>query len=134
MKLLVQQTLEGNFTPDRLILLSHFVKYCVRALNLHEDLHVFVVDNRQKYGIETTATYTSEDHTIYVYGKGRSFVDILKSISHEMVHSRQHQDGIDKRNYYLHFNSELEDEANANGMSLLNAYTEVMGRDLIYDN
>ena len=134
MKILVQESLADNFSPDRLILLSHFVKYCVRVLGLHEELRVFVVDNRRRYGIETTAAYIPNDCAIYVYGKGRSFVDILKSISHEMVHAKQHELGYELPGHYLHFHSDVEDEANAEGMSLLNAYTEVMGRDIIYDN
>lgn len=134
MKILVQESLADNFSPDRLILLSHFVKYCVRALDLHEELRVFVVDDRHRYGIETTASYVSDELAIYVYGKGRSFVDILKSISHEMVHAKQHELGYELPGHYLHFHSEVEDEANAEGMTLLNAYTEVMGRDIIYDN
>ena len=134
MKLLIQSTICENFSPDKLLLLSHFMKYCIRSLCLQEDMVIYIVDNRQKYAIDTTAVYNSDDHTIFVYGKGRSFVDILKSISHEMVHAKQHQDGHDISGFNLHFHSDIEDEANADGMSLLNAYAEVMGRDIIYDN
>lgn len=134
MKVLVQETLVDCFSPDKLVMLRHFVDYCARALHVVRQVKVMVVDSRHKYGIVTTAQYESDNNVIYVYGKGRSFVDVLKSISHEMVHVKQHEVGFVDRPYYLHFHSELEDDANAEGMALLNAYTEVMGRDLIYDN
>jgi hypothetical protein len=134
MKVLVQETLVDCFSPDKLVMLGHFVDYCARGLHIEHDVHVIIVDNRQKYEIETTAQYEPDRQIIFVYGKGRSFVDVMKSISHEMVHVKQYEVGFIDRPYYLHFHSELEDDANVEGMSLLNAYTDVMGRDLIYDN
>lgn len=134
MKVLVQETLVDCFSPDKLVMLKHFVDYCARALNVKSKVCIVIVDNRKKYGIMTTAQYVSDSQSVYVYGKGRSFVDVMKSISHELVHVKQHEAGFVDRDYYLHFHSDLEDDANAEGMVLLNAYTEVMGRDLIYDN
>jgi len=135
MKVLIHQSLVDNFSDDRMILLSHYAKYCVRALDLYETVDViWIVDNRKKYEIETTGSYSPDENSVYIYGKGRAFVDILRSISHELVHVKQNEAGFSKEHDLLHFDSELEDEANMFGMSLLNAYSEVMGHDIIYDN
>ena len=135
MKLLVHESLIDDFSPDRLILLSHYAKYCERALNIENvEATLMIVPERRKYGIETTGTFEQETSEVFIYGKNRSFVDILRSISHELVHVKQHTQGWDKDHFFLHFHSQFEDEANVEGMALLNAYSEVMGHDIIYEN
>ena len=134
MKLLIHQEVAAQYSEERLVLMNHFVKYCERALELHDGCMLYVVEDRKKYGIDTTGEFENDGKTIYVYAKGRAFVDVLRSISHELVHVRQHQDGYDRHHDLLHFDSDLEDEANRYGMAILNAYSEVMGHDIIYQN
>ena len=134
MKLLIQQDICDQYSEDRLILINHFTKYCTRALNIDDDIMIYVINDRKKYGVKTTGAYYINSNEVFIYAKNRAFVDVLRSISHELVHVKQHQDGRDKKLAVLHFDSELEDEANMCGMSLLNAYSEVMGHDIIYEN
>lgn len=131
-RILVSKSL--NIPRDRKLLLKHFFKYCVRALKLKEKYKVLIADERREYGIETTAVYSESDHTVAIYGKGRAFVDILRSLAHELVHAKQHEFGLKFGHNFLHFNNDMEDEANAVAGEILNAYTEVMGHDRIYEN
>lgn len=131
-KILVSQQLE--FSQDRKLLLKHFFRYCVRALKLRNKYTIMIVDNRQKYEISTTAVYDNEQHKVLIYGKGRAFVDILRSLAHELVHAKQHEFGLKFGHNFLHFNNEMEDEANSTAGEILNAYTDVMGHDRIYEN
>ena len=125
---------ELNMPHSRQKTLNHFIKYCIRALKLQHRYTVYIVNDRHKSGVETTAVYKEEDHTITVYGKGRAFADILRSVAHEFVHAKQHEFGIKFGHKFLHFNNKLEDEANSNAGEILNAYTDVMGHDKIYEN
>ena len=134
MKLLIQQSVADQYSEDRLVLMGHFVKYCTRALKIDDGCTIYVVNDRRRFGIDTTGEFEDDGKTIFIYGKGRAFVDVLRSISHELVHVRQHQKGCDRHHDFLHFDSELEDEANKYGMAILNAYSEVMGHDIIYEN
>lgn len=133
MNLKIQPTIAAQYSEDRLVLMQHFVEYCFRALDTNANITIYIVDDRKKYGIETTGVYRGGNN-LFVYAKGRAFVDVLRSIAHELVHVEQHEAGYDKDHDLLHFDSELEDEANMYGMALLNAYSEVMGHDIIYDN
>lgn len=134
MKLLIQQDICDQYSEDRLILINHFTKYCTRALDIDDDIMIYVINDRKKYGVKTTGAYYINSNEVFIYAKNRAFVDVLRSISHELVHVRQHRDGFDKKHDLLHFNSELEDEANMYGMAMLNAYSEMMGHDIIYEN
>ena len=134
MKLLIHQQVLEQYSYDRWVMAGHFVKYCARALDLNDGVTIHVVEDRKRYGVETTGGTCDDGKTVYVYAKGRAYVDVLRTIAHELVHVRQHQDGYDRGHQLLHFDSDLEDEANASGMSLLNAYSEVMGHDIVYQN
>lgn len=134
MKLLISRNIINQYTPDRWLLMRHFVEYCTRALGINDGIVMNIVNSRKRYGIDTTGEFEDDGKTIYVYAKGRAFVDVLRSIAHELVHVRQHQEGYDKHHDLLHFDSDLEDEANMYGMAVLNAYSEVIGHDTIYEN
>lgn len=131
-RILVSKSL--NLPAVRRKILRHYVNYCFRALRLSKSYKILIVDDRHKFGIETTAVYSNTDSKISVFGRGRAFVDILRSIAHELVHAKQHESGDDLSQHFLHFNNEFEDEANLVAGEMLNAYTDVMGHDEIYEN
>lgn len=122
-----------DYGQERKELFPHFVKYIIRAMSLTGDYKVYIVSDRHRYGIKTTADYLDESKSMYVYAKDRSFIDVLRSIAHEFVHAKQHEVGL-KFDHYLHFDNDLEDEANSIAGEMVNAYTEVMGHDKLYEN
>lgn len=123
-----------TFLPKKEKIVRHFVNYVVRALSLKNDCSIYFVDDRQKYGIKTTADYLPESKQMFIYAKDRAFVDILRSVAHEFVHAKQHESGARFSHDFMHFDNELEDEANLLAGELVNAYAEVMGHETIYEN
>lgn len=125
---------DAQYSEERKKLFVHFAKYVMRALSLRENYKIYIVTDRRKYGIKTTADFLNGDNSMYIYCKGRAFVDVLRSIAHEFVHGKQHEFGLKFGHHFLHFDNELEDEANKFAGELVNAYSEVMGHDKIYEN
>jgi hypothetical protein len=114
-------------------ILELYVQYCSRALSLKEEYKCYLVADRKKHNIETTAVCEYELKTIKIFCRGRLLPDVLRSIAHEMFHLKQLESGMRPSKKYLHFSSELEDGANEVAGKLLNAFTEVMGHNEIYD-
>jgi Zn-dependent peptidase ImmA (M78 family) len=117
---------------DKKKLMRAFVDFCSRSLFLEQNYDVYVVDNREKHSIVTTAICFPEQGKLYVYGKGRSFPDMLRSIAHELTHMMQHEKG-GLEYHELHFSSDQEDEANKFAGELLNAFSAVIGYEKIYE-
>lgn len=109
-----------------------FLPYCVRALELNDSYTGHLVDQREKYGIKSTAVSNFGEKSFHVYAKGRAFPDILRSIAHELAHFRQGEAG-EVQTDRLHFSSEYEDDANAFAGQMLNAFSEVMGYEKIFE-
>jgi len=114
-------------------LLAAFVEYCYRALDLQKEYSCYLVKDREKHKIETTAVCFYDKGKIYIYAADRLFSDVLRSIAHEATHLRQVEHGKTPGENYLHFSSDLEDNANELAGKLLNAFSQVMGYKTIYD-
>jgi len=91
-KIFIDRTLDKSNDDIRHIVT--FVKMCSDMLQTTSDFTVYVVEDKKKYGIKTTAYYNPETHMICVLGKDRHFLDICRSIAHEMVHMSQHDKGL----------------------------------------
>jgi Zn-dependent peptidase ImmA (M78 family) len=113
-------------------ILKKYLDYCSRVLRLDNEYVGYLVTNREKHKIETTAICYPLKGEIFVYSKDRSFADILRSIGHELVHCRQYETAKIE-DHELHFASEVENEANAIAGQLLNAFSAVIGYDIIYE-
>ena len=133
MRLLIDKDAVEQFY-DRMDIVKDFLFYCKSSLEIHHPYDVYFVYNREQYKIKTAAVCRHETKKIFIYVKGRAFSDVLKSLAHEMVHVKQHERHLKVKHEFLHFHSKNEDEANMMGVSLFNAYAEVKGNDLIFDN
>ena len=122
-----------SLSDEQKRLLSAFVEYCYRALGLQKEYFCYLVKDREKHDIETTAVCFYDKGKIYIYASGRLFSDVLRSIAHEATHLRQVEHGKTPGEEYLHFSSDLEDNANELAGKLLNAFSQVMGYKTIYD-
>lgn len=121
-----------ELTDEQRRLLVSYMQYCSRALMLKNEYDCYLVKNREKYGVQTTAVCYLQLKKIYIYCKDRLFADVLRSIAHESYHLRQVENNQFPDMKYLHFSSEIEDSANEVAGKLLNAFTEVMGYETIY--
>jgi hypothetical protein len=121
-----------DFSEQHRDALRKFLPYCSRSLGLTNDYTGYLVDDRENYGIDSTAYSNYASKSFYIYCKGRAFADILRSIAHELSHFSQHEnDEIEGER--LHFSSEYEDEANAFAGQMLNAFSEVLGYEKIFE-
>jgi len=118
--------------PQRKAVLAKFIEFCANSLALKEDYVGNIVASRHEYGIETTAVSFFDKRTFFVYAKGRSFADILRSIAHELTHMTQHESGAPMK-HRLRYSSEYEDDANSTAGAILNAFVDFVGSDIIYE-
>ncbi len=91
-KLQIDRTLE--FPPEQLELISQFCAGCANALDLDCDFTIRIVEDKKRNNIKTTAYYDPSTHLVCVLGKGRHYLDICRSIAHELVHMMQHERGL----------------------------------------
>ena len=82
-----------NLNGQKLVLMSDFCNFCADMLPVNGDLQIYVVSDRDKHDIETTAAYHRGCGIIKIYGKDRALVDILRSIAHELTHMLQDESG-----------------------------------------
>ena len=92
MKLYVDKNL--NIDNDKINLLSEFCAFCAKNLPIVGNFEIYVVADRPKHNIMTTALYEVNNNTCRVYGKNRAIVDICRSIAHEMTHMMQDEMGL----------------------------------------
>lgn len=121
-----------EYSPQQHTLFGKYVKFCVRALHLHDTYTGIIVHDKVAHGIHTTAISSHQKRLFLINGKGRAFSDVLRSIAHELVHFMQHERGDVIAYTDLHFSADHEDEANAMAGQLLNAFADVMGYEEIY--
>lgn len=75
-------------------IICKFCKDCCDSLRLSCDFDVFIVEDKMKHGIKTTAYFDPRSNKICVLGKSRHHLDICRSIAHEMVHMMQNELGL----------------------------------------
>jgi hypothetical protein len=72
---------------------KRFINFCGDKLEIDCEYEVYIVEDRPEHNITTTAYYDPNNKIIKIYGKNRAFVDVLRSIAHEMTHMRQDING-----------------------------------------
>lgn len=91
---------------------ANFINFAKKLIGINDDIKVELVYERRP-DITTTAYYNL-DGFVVVYAKDRAFIDVCRSIAHELQHHKQNidgrlqdvaKDGAD--------GSEIENEANA---------------------
>jgi Zn-dependent peptidase ImmA (M78 family) len=120
-----------DFDHDKMATTKKFLNFCCDELNLTKKFHCYIVADREKYGIKTTAYYLDDGNKIAVYGKNRMLGDVLRSIAHELVHQLQHEE--DRIEYPVQDEGgEIEDEANAKAGVLVKKFIkhDEMGKNL----
>ena len=84
-----------NITPEKSILMGDFVNFCIDKLPIEsQELKIYLVDNREDFGVQTTAFYAPGRNLVVVYCKNRATVDILRSVAHELTHMMQDEKGM----------------------------------------
>jgi len=121
MKLYVDKNLDIN--ENKLKYLSEFCAFCAKELPIEGTYSIYVVTDRPKHGIVTTALYEVGNNTCRIYGKGRALPDVMRSIAHEMTHMMQDQQGL-LTGHIQDAGGFHEDQANARAGELLKRYAK----------
>ena len=114
-----------NFSPVKLFLTSDFINFCIESLGITGEVIVYIVSNREKHDIETTAHYQRGKSTVKVYGKNRAHVDILRSLAHELTHLKQDESG-ELVGIIRDAGGTIEDEANAKAGELVKLFAKTI--------
>lgn len=75
---------------DRII---HFIQFTAKLLKLDQDYTIYLLGKGENDG-STTGGYHPGNNTISVLYEGRTLIDILRSIAHEIEHQRQNTLGL----------------------------------------
>jgi len=104
------------------ISMNDFVEFVTKYLSLSEKPTINFVD--EKTPEMTSACYSPDDKKITILSKDRKFMDVARSIAHEMVHQKQHEDLGDSDKIDGMTGSKHEDEANAIAGRIIRKYGE----------
>lgn len=106
-------------------LVNEFLQFAVKKLNLELPLPkiTFSKDTDDAQCGHHTGSYTWKDGQIWVYAKNRNLVDIFRTLVHELVHVKQHQQGR-VQNAKGGPGSEIEQEADAVAGYLMKLFGE----------
>jgi hypothetical protein len=100
--------------------INHFVDFAAQNLELQRKPTILLLKVREPD--MTTANYNLENGVMKIYAKGRALCDICRSIAHEMVHQKQHENVKDGEMIDGKTGSPHEDEANALAGRLIRMY------------
>ncbi len=134
-KLLVSKNLPFAQDQVKIKLMAEFCNFCADYLPIIKDFEIQVIDDRNKHGITTTAAYHIGENKCVVYGKNRAFVDVLRSIAHEMTHMMQDELGLLESGPIRDAGGYHEDQANARAGELIKRFAKsATERKQIYES
>lgn len=108
--LLQQKTVLERLSQHKEFLKKEFLLDCLKELNIKNLPKVIFTKDKSK--TETLGHNDLGNNEIVIYIKGRNIADCFRTLSHELVHSKQHGDGrIDMNSGET--GSEIENEANS---------------------
>ena len=74
--------------------LKHFVKWCVKKLNIQEALpKIRFQDPKEGPDQYRTGYYDDAGDIMWIYTGNRNLIDIMRTVAHELTHRKQHEDG-----------------------------------------
>lgn len=114
-KMLIKNLLRESLvtkTQNSVKQVSDFVNFAKKHLKITDDVKVALAYERTPD--LTTTAYYNLDGLVKVYVKDRAFIDICRSIAHELVHHKQNLEGrLSDTKKDGSDGSEIENEANA---------------------
>ena len=133
-KLLIDQALPFVKSDQKTRLMGEFCNFCADFLPIEGDFTIQIVSEREPYGISTTAAYHIGENKCIIYAKNRAFVDVLRSIAHEMTHMMQDELGLIKGKI-RDAGGFHEDQANARAGEIIKRFAKSKnGRKAIYES
>lgn len=120
-----------DFPENKNEIAKDFIQFCCDELGINGAFKCILCHDRDKYGVKTTAYYRDIDKLVCVYAKHRMLGDVMRSVAHELVHKKQHEDGRITQPVQ-DVGGEIEDEANAIAGQIVKKYikTQKNGKGL----
>lgn len=114
------ESIQGRLTESQTATLGEFIKYAIKNLKIQKPPSGLTLsyDTNAARKHSTFGTFNPENDKIWLYVGNRNMADILRTLAHELVHRKQHEDG--RLNVMSgETGSEIENEANAQAGILL---------------
>ncbi len=122
-----------DMKDDKVSTIKDFISFVCDKLNMKNGVKVYLENGRNEY-IATTASYIPASNENHIRCGGRAIIDILRSIAHELTHSRQRELGIfDSGEEVPNIGHEIEDQANSVAGIFIKDFTHNYGYDSVYD-
>ena len=106
-------------TKEAKTILYKFVKFIKGELGITSKFTLKLGSKREDFN--TYAYYNDVEKLVAIYVKDRALADVLRSIAHEFVHMKQHEDGKIKGKI-KYVGGPEENEANAKGGALIKQF------------
>jgi len=120
---------------NKVRLMGEFCNFCADFLPITGNYDIQVVSKRKPYGIATTAAYHIGENKCIIYAKDRAFVDVLRSIAHEMTHMMQDELGLLEGGNIRDAGGFHEDQANARAGEIIKRFAKSKPyRKMIYES
>lgn len=89
----VQENLTESTFQEHEEQLRDFVRWCVEKLNIKQALpKIRFQDAKEGPDQHRTGYYDDNDDIMWVYTGNRNLIDIMRTVAHELVHRKQHED------------------------------------------
>lgn len=98
-----------KLTKENVELVTKFAKHCIKELGLKSKVKIIL--SKRQTGMPTAGYFDPNTCEVFVAVHNRAIADVMRTLSHELTHCKQQQDGID----FPHDDEglqPLEDEAN----------------------
>ena len=118
-EMLVDRALD--YDKKKIDVVRQYVRFAIKELEIEGFFKLVFTSEKEKLGIKTTAFYRDRDKMVVVYAKNRMLGDILRSITHELVHKRQYEKGMITQPVQ-DIGGEIEDEANAKAGAIIKTF------------
>jgi Zn-dependent peptidase ImmA (M78 family) len=107
-----QMNLYGSYLQDhkKKIMIADFIQWASKKIYLSQSPDIYFTRNeREARCHHHTGSYDWHNDKLWVYVGDRNFVDILRTLCHELVHAKQDQEG--RIRHKSHPGDKLESEA-----------------------
>lgn len=102
--------------------IRHFIEWCKEKLDITEPLpNMKFQDTKEGPDQHRTGYYDDDTNTMWVYTGNRNLIDILRTVCHELVHRKQHENRPAKPGESYPF-APIEQEADAVAGGLIKMY------------
>ena len=108
-----------KLTKENVKRIHDFAKHCVKELGIKGKVKITL--SKHQTGMPTAGYFNPNDCTVFVAVHNRAIADVMRTLSHELTHCKQQQDGIDFPNDDDGLQP-LEDEANTMSGRLVRFY------------